>query len=70
MTLGDMCKEIADSEMLTKKDGTHPTAEEIFNYSPTGELFMVFQWYQELQLIKDGVNKLARLFEGIINTDH
>jgi hypothetical protein len=46
MTMREMCETIVQSGILKKTDGTAPTAEEIFNYSPTGELFMIFEWYE------------------------
>ena len=45
ITFLDMCKVIVKSGILRKQDGTPPTAEEIWNYSPNGELFMIFEWY-------------------------
>lgn len=45
-TIKDICEFIADSKILVRKDGTNPTALEIFNYSPTGELFKIFEWYE------------------------
>jgi hypothetical protein len=41
-----MCETIVEADILRSKDGETPTAEDIFNYSPGGELFMVFQWYE------------------------
>ena len=46
ITFLDMCKVIVKSGILRKQDGTPPTAEEIWNYSPNGELFMIFEWYK------------------------
>lgn len=40
----DMCELI--SKFWASK-GIHKTWEEIWNYSPTGELFEVFFWYEE-----------------------
>lgn len=63
VTFQQMCKEIAESKMLTKRDGTHPTALEIFNYSPTGELFMVYEWYSILvrwnELVREDLLKIC-----------
>ena len=46
MTMKDMCETIIKADFLKKKDGSVPTAMEIFKYSPTGELCMVFEWYE------------------------
>jgi hypothetical protein len=45
MTYKEMCETIAAANILKFQDGTQPTAEQIFNYSPTGELFMIPEWY-------------------------
>ena len=45
LTGKDMCEWIVKSGILRRPDGTAPTAEEIWNYSPTGELSAVFEWY-------------------------
>jgi len=45
LTMKDMCETIEKAGILEKKDGTAPTAKEIFEYSSTGELFMIFEWY-------------------------
>lgn len=54
MTMKEMCELIARADFLRKDDGTAPTAEEIFNYSPSGELFMVFAWYEKAKCILGG----------------
>ena len=41
-----MCEAIVEADFLRKKDGAAPTAEEIFNYSPTGELSKIHEWYE------------------------
>lgn len=47
VTMKQMCEHIVKAEMLYKRSSDDLlTAEEIYNYSPTGELFMVFQWYR------------------------
>lgn len=46
-TMKEMCETIVSADILCKKDGSALTPEEVFNYSPTGELFMVFMWYAE-----------------------
>lgn len=50
ITMQEMCTIIANSKILEKQDGTNPTAEEIFNYSSTGELYMIFEWYELAQM--------------------
>lgn len=45
MTGKDICDHIEKSKILVKDDGTRPTSEEIWNSSPTGELYKVFEWY-------------------------
>ena len=45
MTGKQMCEKIVEADFLRKDDGTAPTADEIWNYSPRGELAMVFIWY-------------------------
>lgn len=44
-TMKEMCEIIAKSKVLKKDDNTYPTSIEIFNYSRTGELFMIWEWY-------------------------
>lgn len=50
-TYKEMCETIEKADILRKKDGTKPTAQEIWNYSPTGELFMIHEWYEEAQAV-------------------
>lgn len=45
VSMKDMCEHIAKAGFL-ERDGVPLTAEQIYNYSPSGELFMVFQWYE------------------------
>jgi hypothetical protein len=45
MTIKEMCEVIERAEILQRTDGTRPTAREIFNYSRTGELAMIWEWY-------------------------
>ena len=43
-----MCKVIFESKYLKGKNG-HPdptSPEDIFNYSPTGELYNIYEWYE------------------------
>lgn len=47
----DICEVIETSGILKKKDGSNPSAIEIFNYSPTGELFMIHEWF-DIALMK------------------
>lgn len=44
-TYREACEIIARSEILTKPDGTHPTAKEIFEYSQHGELLEIPGWF-------------------------
>jgi hypothetical protein len=46
VTIREMCETIERARILRKTDGTHPTAREIFEYSPTGELYMLCEWHQ------------------------
>jgi hypothetical protein len=49
----DICKEIENSEILFfSKTGYQPDSREIFEYSSTGELFMIFDWYNLCKLLK------------------
>lgn len=41
----EMCETIERSKILVRRDGSYPTAKEIFEYSPTGELYMIWEWY-------------------------
>jgi hypothetical protein len=53
-----MCETIVKADFLRNKDGSAPTAHEIFEYSPTGELSRVFEWYQIAQAILEEKAKL------------
>ncbi len=57
MTLKDMCEHIVKADILRGPGGAGvpPTAEQIFNYSPSGELSAVFDWY-EMACCKLGEN--------------
>ena len=46
ITYKEACEEIEKAKILTKHDGAHPTSKEIFNYSSTGELWMISEWYK------------------------
>jgi|GEM_PF-2178172 len=41
----EMCEMI--SEYFKETKGIQLSWEEIWNYSPTGELFMVYEWFNE-----------------------
>jgi len=43
-TVKEICEFIAKTKILTRDDGTHPNAKEIFNYSPSGELYKLWEW--------------------------
>lgn len=52
----EMCETIVRSGLLAKEDGTAPTSEEIFKYSPTGELSKIWDWYKYAKvLLGEGV---------------
>ena len=45
-TLGEMCQAILDSpDCPPALKAKWPTAIDLFNYSKTGELFMIWEWY-------------------------
>ena len=46
MTGKEMCDFIAKHNIMEHDDGTPFTAEDYWNYSPTGELAMVYVWYE------------------------
>ncbi|WP_146153576.1 hypothetical protein [Adhaeribacter arboris] len=43
-TFKDMCALIEEAQIL-EVDGKFATAQQIFNYSPTGELYRIQEWY-------------------------
>jgi len=48
ISMKGMCEFIASMELLEDKKTKQPlTPEEIFNYSPTGEVYMIYEWYAE-----------------------
>ena len=51
VTMKQMCETIVSADFLRYQNGDSPTAEQIYNYSPTGELYMVFTWYEQAQII-------------------
>ena len=49
-----MCNKIAEAKILTKPDGTYPTAKEIWKYTPKGELLIILKAYKiALQIEKE-----------------
>jgi len=46
----EMCEFIVKADIL-RFSGVPPTAEEIWNYSPSGELHQVFFWYELAQFV-------------------
>lgn len=58
MTCKEICEIIEEAKILFHPDNTPLTAEEIFNYSPTGELYMLQYWYviatEKLKRKKEG----------------
>lgn len=72
-TFKEMCEYISDSKLYTKDNGENMTAEDIWNYSPNGELFHIFRWYktckmsEELNGLADGSLVLtAKMFEDSV----
>lgn len=53
VTFEQMCNLISETKLLVNKDGSCPTAEEIFNYSETGELSMIQDLYLEALRISE-----------------
>ena len=49
MTIQGMCEEIS---FVWGLFGHRVTPIQIFNYSPTGELFMIWEWYEEAKFVK------------------
>lgn len=47
----EMCETIVRANILRRADGTAPTAEEIWAYSPTGELSQIFEWYEQAKAV-------------------
>ncbi len=55
-TFQEMCEIIAEANhrrpfLRFVDDGSLPTAEEIFHYSPTGELAKLFDWYEMAECV-------------------
>ena len=60
LTYKEMCEFISWSGMF-KREGKPLTAEEIFNYSPTGELFMITEWHaQAVEFLRPAFEKQQR----------
>jgi len=45
VTMKEMCETIVAADILRYPDGSSPTARQIYESSPSGELFQVFFWY-------------------------
>lgn len=61
LTFEKVCIILEKAKTLTKPDSTHPTADEIFNYSPTGELFMIWEWWFQ--------TRVGLLLKAIVESD-
>jgi hypothetical protein len=55
LTMQEMCETIERAGFVKKKDGTLLTAREIFEYSPTGELVMIWEWYALAKQMEGGL---------------
>lgn len=68
MTGAEICKYISDSGILKNASGNNPTADEIWNYSSTGELFSVFALFVvAVQFMKLKGNKVPEEYERAAN---
>jgi hypothetical protein len=65
-TMKEMCDVIVEADFLRKEDGTKPTAEEIFNYSPSGELSQVFFLYYEALAILKRYDEMPKWVRAMI----
>lgn len=54
MTFKEMCELISEYWATL---GIHKTWEQIWEYSPTGELFMIYEWYEQAKEWKDNKDK-------------
>jgi len=52
------------SKYLKEVHQVEMTGEQVFNASPTGELFHVFQWYHVAKGFYDAVDKITKEREG------
>ena len=64
-TFKEMCEYIAAAKFLSR-DEHYLTAEEIFNYSPTGELYMLFEWYGIAVKVNDARGKLNEILSTMM----
>jgi hypothetical protein len=46
LTFKEMCETIVEANLFQNRDGSIPTAEDIFNRSPTGALGWIMLWYE------------------------
>ena len=67
MTFKDMCDVIVSAKFLCNKDGTLRTSEEVFNYSATGELYMIFEWYQIALVMLEKRAELNTILERMMH---
>lgn len=44
-TIKDMCYLISEMEILSLSGVGNPTPEQIYNYSKSGEVYVIFEWY-------------------------
>lgn len=51
MTMQDMCKEIERAGFIVNRSGEPASAKEIYEYSPTGELGMIWGWYELAKVV-------------------
>lgn len=63
ITVKEICERIVEANILEKPDGSTYTPMEIWNYSSTGELFMIFEWY-ELACNKLNIENITLSFIG------
>ncbi len=57
MTMEQMCETIVRADFLRTDDGRKLTAREIYDASPTGELWHVFALYDYAQkILREGVD--------------
>lgn len=69
ITLARMCAIIAESRILKRKDGSCPTEQEIFNYSPRGELAMIWEWYLPARDILEEIRNLCLCYGALNDND-
>lgn len=66
-TYREACELIAESKLLVDQDGNHPSAEEIFRYSPSGELSDIPFWYEEARALM-GMPSLADWAKDVLGS--